>query len=84
MELATEFSVPLPMKVISGMIGIPESDWQRFKAWSDSIMKLSYARQGGPEAEQSVKEFGATTVQMNEYLTGMIAERRFAHSLDRG
>jgi cytochrome P450 len=78
MELATEFSVPLPMKVIAGMIGIPESDWQRFKTWSDSIMKLSYARQGGTEAEQSVKEFGATTLEMNDYLTGMIAERRSA------
>jgi cytochrome P450 len=64
------------MRVIAGMIGIPESDWQRFKGWSDSIIRLSYARQGDAEASQSVKDFGTTTVEMNEYVTSMIAERR--------
>src|SRR5687767_14323815 len=31
-DLATEYSVPLPMKVIAQMIGIPGSDWHRFKS----------------------------------------------------
>lgn len=28
-DLATEYSVPLAMRVIAGMIGIPESEWAR-------------------------------------------------------
>src|SRR5262249_16036169 len=46
MDLAPEFSIPLPMKVIARMIGIPDADWPRFKRWSDGILKLSYGRLG--------------------------------------
>ena len=75
-DLATEFSVPLPMKVIAGMIGIPPADWARFKCWSDSILKLSYARTGGEEAVLAGREFTEVTGEMNEYLSGMIDQRR--------
>lgn len=75
-DLAAELSVPLPMKVIARMIGIPPSDWERFKHWSDSMLELSYARQGGEEAAQAGREFNAVTAEMNEYLTQMIAQRR--------
>ena len=76
MDLAAEYSVPLPMKVIAEMIGIPSGDWLRFKRWSDGIMKLSYARSGGEDAARGLHEFSAVTVEMNDYLTEMIAERR--------
>jgi cytochrome P450 len=69
------------MKVIAGMIGIPPADWARFKRWSDSILKLSYARTGGEEAVQAGREFTEVTGEMNEYLSGMIAQRR-AHPQD--
>ena len=75
-DLAAEVSVPLPMKVIARMIGIPPADWERFKRWSDSMLKLSYARQGGEEAVQAGREFNTVTGEMNEYLTEMIAQRR--------
>ena len=75
-DLAAELSVPLPMKVIARMIGIPPADWERFKRWSDSMLKLSYARQGGEEAVQAGREFNTVTGEMNEYLTEMIAQRR--------
>ena len=44
MDLATDFSIPLPMKVIAEMIGIPGADWPRFKHWSDGILKLENPR----------------------------------------
>jgi cytochrome P450 len=77
-DIATEFSTPLPMKMISRMIGIPETDWERFRRWSDSILKLSYARSGGEEAAAAGREFAAVTAEMNEYLGRMIEERRVA------
>ena len=75
-DLAEQLSVPLPMKVIAGMIGIPASDWARFKRWSDGILKLSYARSGGEEASQAGREFAAVTEEMKEYLGHMIAQRK--------
>jgi cytochrome P450 len=75
-DLAAELSVPLPMKVIARMIGIPPTDWERFKRWSDSMLKLSYARQGGDEAVEVGREFTAVSGEMNEYLTQIIAQRR--------
>lgn len=75
-DLAADFSVPLPMKVIAGMIGIPDADWPRFKRWSDSILKLSYGRSGGEEAANAMREFTAVTIEMNDYLTDMIRARQ--------
>src|SRR5688500_10604086 len=40
MDLAADYSIPLPMRVIAGMIGIPEEEWPRFNRWSDAILKL--------------------------------------------
>ncbi|HJT35430.1 MAG TPA: cytochrome P450 [Pirellulales bacterium] len=81
-DLATEYSVPLPMKVIAAMIGIPPADWARFKRWSDSILKLSYTRSGGDEAAQASREFAAVTAEMSDYLAEMIAQRRTSPSDD--
>src|SRR5262250_1491345 len=57
------------------MIGIPPADRAQFKRWSDSILKLSYGRSGGEEAASAGSEFKAVTVEMNEYLGHMIAQR---------
>lgn len=78
MDLAVDYSVPLPMMVIAEMIGIPVADWARFKGWSDGILKLSYARSGGEEAEAAGREFKTVTAEMDGYLAEMIAQRRAA------
>lgn len=82
MDLAAEYAVPLPMKVIARMIGIPDADWHRFRAWSDTILKLSYARSGGPEGQQAHQEFIAVTAEMSAYLADLIAQRRAAPADD--
>ncbi|HEV8606587.1 MAG TPA: cytochrome P450 [Tepidisphaeraceae bacterium] len=78
MDLAAEYSVPLPMKIIAQMIGIPGADWSKFKSWSDIILKVSYARTGTAEAQRVVDEFVAVSGVMNDYLTTMIDQRRIA------
>jgi cytochrome P450 len=77
-DLAADFAVPLPMMVIAELIGIPSADWARFSGWSNVILRLSYTRSGGEEAVQAGVDFTAVTVEMNDYLTTMIAERRAA------
>lgn len=76
MDLALEYAVPLPMQVIAGMIGIPDSDWPIFKNWSDTILRLSHARSGGEEAQNSTRDFGQVTNEMGAYLQQMSKERR--------
>src|SRR5438309_1195822 len=78
MDLAADYTVPLPMKVIAGMIGIPDADWPRFKRWSDGILKLSYARSGSAEAADAGTVFTAVTAEMSVYLADMMAQRRTA------
>jgi cytochrome P450 len=78
-DLAADYSVPLPMKVIAGMIGIPAADWARFRRWSDAILKLSYTMRGmehDAEAATAMTGFREVTAEMNDYLTDMIAQRR--------
>jgi len=78
MDLAADFSVPLAMQVIAGMIGIPLADWTRYRRWSDVILRLSYTRSGGDEAEQALRDFTAVTTEMDAYLAEMIEQRRIA------
>ena len=41
MDLATDFSVPFPMRVIAELLGVPASDWPRYKRWSDAILEIA-------------------------------------------
>jgi cytochrome P450 len=76
MDLATDFAVPLAMQVIAGIIGIPLEDWAQYRQWSDVILRLSYTRSGGPEAEQALRDFNAVTLEMDAWLAGMMERRR--------
>jgi cytochrome P450 len=78
MDLVTHFAGPLAMKIISEMIGVPTEDWALYKQWSDVILRLSYTRSGGQEAEQALRDFTEVTLEMDAYLADMIHRRRDA------
>src|SRR5262249_39068641 len=62
MDLVADYSVPLPTMVIAEMIGIPLTDQDRFKLWSDAILGLSETITGTPEeAAKGAAGFGAAT-----------------------
>jgi cytochrome P450 len=75
-DLALDYSVPLPMKVIAEMIGMPASDWPRFKQWSDCILQLSHARSGSAEENKAVGDFIKVTAEMSPYLAEMTSLRK--------
>jgi cytochrome P450 len=78
MDLAADFSIPLPMMVIAEMLGVPVADRPRFQRWSDIILNMSYTVAGSEGAVQAAQEFHASTAEVNDYLTGVLAERRAA------
>src|SRR5581483_75451 len=47
MEFSSEFSAPLAMRVIAGMMGIAPEDWPRYKGWNAKILGLPLTRSGG-------------------------------------
>ena len=76
-ELVHEFSHPLPMIVIARLIGVPDADLARFKAWSDAIVE-PFSMMVSAEREL---ECARLVVEMQHYFAGLLADRR-AHPRD--
>jgi cytochrome P450 len=62
--------MPLPVTVIARMMGIPESDRDRFKRWSNAITGLM----GGPLSP----ERATALVELREFFLRVLADRRAA------
>ncbi|HEV3444547.1 MAG TPA: cytochrome P450 [Gemmataceae bacterium] len=82
MDLAEDFSVPLPMRVIAEMLGVPAADWPRYKRWSDVILTLANTFSRDEEAARTIEEYRAVTAEMRALLPDLIAQRRAAHQDD--
>jgi cytochrome P450 len=82
MDLATDFSVALPMLVIAEMIGVPVADWPRYKRWSDVIVKLANTFSKDEEAASTLTEYRAVTDEMRVFLPDLISQRRAARQDD--
>ncbi len=63
MDVIDDLAYPLPVIVIAEMLGIPQADRLRFKAWSDAIVGASEGT-ANPQAE------------MSEYFLALIEQRR--------
>lgn len=75
-DLAAEFSVPLPLSVIAELIGIPMEQRERFERWSDAILQLSYDLLGNEDGTKAKHLYRSVTTEMTAYLEVMIAGRR--------
>ncbi|WP_255767955.1 cytochrome P450 [Pseudarthrobacter sulfonivorans] len=68
-DLIKELAYPLPVIVISELMGIPAEDRERFKYWSDVI--VSQTRAGSASEDHF-----ATNKEMTEYFLALIDQRR--------
>ncbi len=65
-DFVEQIAVPLPMRVIAEMIGVPPEDAGDFRRWSDSIIEAG----GGGMTEQTLQDMG----ELFAYFTTSIEE----------
>ncbi len=71
-DAVADFAVPVPMYVIADQLGVPRSDFQRFKEWSDAwVVGL-----GMPVPDEVLIEAAEKVVEMQHYMIARMAERR--------
>src|SRR5258708_24061049 len=68
MDLIADFAFPLPITVISEMLGIPIADRSRFRSWSQTIVTGT----AGPEPEKAF----ATLAEFVQYIKTLLSENR--------
>ena len=68
-DLIQDLAYPLPVIVISELMGIPAQDRERFKHWSDTIVSQTRTGPGGDSQDP-------TTSEMVEYFLALIDHRR--------
>jgi cytochrome P450 len=64
MELIDDFAYPLPLTVISEMLGIPVADRDRFREWSQAAVSFTPADRANPEVTAKLIEFIAYLRQL--------------------
>jgi cytochrome P450 len=67
-DIVSELAVPLPLQVISDLLGIPEDEWPRFFRWSEAVIPGA--------TDWSDEERMALSGEMVEYLLAAAADRR--------
>jgi cytochrome P450 len=67
-DFVSDVAVPLPLQVISDLLGVPEEEWPRFFRWSEAVIP---GATDWPEEERA-----ALSAEMVGYLLAAAADRR--------
>lgn len=78
LELVNDLTYPMPVTVISEMLGIPHSDRDLFRAWVDRMATSAVALTNGSHDGEAVDTQAAmrTIPELYEYLLAHAVERR--------
>lgn len=73
MDIVSEFAAPLPISVISQILGVPPSERHFLRKWADAI--LSFQGVNKPREEDLLRAQSAI-VELRPYIRDLIQERR--------
>ncbi len=76
-DLIQDFAYPLPAIVIAEMLGVPPSDRELFKGWSDDITSLVFAALDVPDRQVRAQK---GLIELSRYLGDLVEEYRDAPS----
>jgi len=82
MDLVDAFAVPLPLMVIAEMLGVATAEWRTFRRWSDGILGLVAAIEGGAKAAVATERFRVVQEEIRLFLAPLLASRRAAPTDD--
>jgi cytochrome P450 len=71
-DLVADFAIPLPVRIIASILGIPGERYETFKRWSDTLIELTSLPPGTPIAD-SVR---INLTEMRAYFAEEIERRR--------
>jgi cytochrome P450 len=74
LDIVDDLAYPLPVTVICHLLGVPREDEPRFHSWAAPLARSLDPAQGMSEAE--VKQAAQAAMQIEGYMSGVIAARR--------
>ena len=80
LDIVDDFAHPLPVAVISEMLGVPAEDTPRFEVWVPLLVRILEPEQAVSKTE--IEQAGQAAAEMREYLSAIIAARRARPSDD--
>ncbi|GGY89827.1 cytochrome P450 [Streptomyces nitrosporeus] len=66
-DLVEHYALPIPVAVICRMLGVPEEDRPRFRAWSDAALSTS---------SLTAEEFQRSREELRAYMAGLVEDHR--------
>jgi cytochrome P450 len=75
MDVIADLAYPLPVQIISELLGVPTDDHEQFRVWSALLARSLDPQLADPDPQRLVAAEGART-EFDRYFSGLIAQRR--------
>ncbi|HEX3787967.1 MAG TPA: cytochrome P450 [Pseudonocardiaceae bacterium] len=74
-DVVSQFGYPLPVRIITELLGVPDEDQDRFEQWSKRLVRgLDPAMAVTDQSE--IEDIWSAQLEFREYFTALIARRR--------
>jgi cytochrome P450 len=74
-DLVDQFALPLPVWVISGLLGVPEKDQEQFHAWTEALV-AGIDAEGQPGADELIRRRDESKAAMTGYVAELVRRHR--------
>ncbi|GAB2868494.1 cytochrome P450 [Lentzea nigeriaca] len=71
-DVVTEFAAQVPIQVIADLLGVPNEDKATFARWGSALAETL----DGVWSHKQLKDLHATIIEYNDYIDGLMDERR--------